>query len=282
MSVSIKYKGNEIASMTASGTKTLKTAGKYCEGDITVQNTEASQQEVEQATPTLSVNTSTGVVTAEATQEAGNVAAGTKTATLQLPTQAAKTVRPSAATITAVAAGKYVTGNVTVSAVQTETKTVALSMANGDQTVIRSPSTYLDSVKITKPDTLLPENIKSGVDIGGVVGTLEGGALGAATQVYVVSEVGTIADGIIISQTGADTFVVKTGISGGPINAAVGGMLYIVSPSTPIAIHSGTNVDLDYIMASAASGNGYDHDTPSPAKAVKVTAAAAQITISDG
>lgn len=40
MSVSIKYKGNEIASMSASGTKTLKTAGKYCEGDITVQNTE--------------------------------------------------------------------------------------------------------------------------------------------------------------------------------------------------------------------------------------------------
>lgn len=40
MSVSIKYKGSEIASMAASGTKTLKTAGKYCEGDITVQNTE--------------------------------------------------------------------------------------------------------------------------------------------------------------------------------------------------------------------------------------------------
>ena len=40
MSVSIKYKGSEIAALTASGTKTLKTAGKYCEGDITVQNTE--------------------------------------------------------------------------------------------------------------------------------------------------------------------------------------------------------------------------------------------------
>ena len=41
MSVSIKYKGNEIAALTATGTKTLNTAGKYCEGDITVENTES-------------------------------------------------------------------------------------------------------------------------------------------------------------------------------------------------------------------------------------------------
>lgn len=41
MSVSIKYKGSEIASMTATGTKTLNTEGKYCEGDITVENTES-------------------------------------------------------------------------------------------------------------------------------------------------------------------------------------------------------------------------------------------------
>lgn len=34
--ISIKYKGNEIATMDASGTKTLQTSGKYCEGDISV------------------------------------------------------------------------------------------------------------------------------------------------------------------------------------------------------------------------------------------------------
>lgn len=39
MSVSIKYKGNEIASMTESGTKTLQTKGKYCEDNITVTQT---------------------------------------------------------------------------------------------------------------------------------------------------------------------------------------------------------------------------------------------------
>lgn len=35
--ISIKYKGAEIAQMDASGTKTLKTGGTYCEGDIIVE-----------------------------------------------------------------------------------------------------------------------------------------------------------------------------------------------------------------------------------------------------
>ena len=32
--VTLTYKGSTIAQMDASGSKTLKTAGKYCEGDI--------------------------------------------------------------------------------------------------------------------------------------------------------------------------------------------------------------------------------------------------------
>ena len=35
--LTIKYKDQPIAEMTDSGTKTLKTAGKYCEGDISVE-----------------------------------------------------------------------------------------------------------------------------------------------------------------------------------------------------------------------------------------------------
>ena len=35
--LTIKYKGQPIVEMTESGTKTLKTAGKYCEGDISVE-----------------------------------------------------------------------------------------------------------------------------------------------------------------------------------------------------------------------------------------------------
>ena len=35
--LTIKYKGQPIVEMTDTGTKTLKTAGKYCEGDISVE-----------------------------------------------------------------------------------------------------------------------------------------------------------------------------------------------------------------------------------------------------
>ena len=35
--LTINYKGNPIVQMSESGTKTLKTAGKYCEDDITVE-----------------------------------------------------------------------------------------------------------------------------------------------------------------------------------------------------------------------------------------------------
>lgn len=46
MSVNIKYKNNSIATLTDTGTKTLKTSGKYCEADIIVENTkEASATE---------------------------------------------------------------------------------------------------------------------------------------------------------------------------------------------------------------------------------------------
>lgn len=97
MSVSIKYKGNEIAKLTETGTKTLNTEGKYCEGNISVENTE----------------------------------------------------------------------------LETEEKTVELSMTSGDQTVIPDAGKFLSAVTVKKPATMLPENIKSGVSIGGVVGTLK-------------------------------------------------------------------------------------------------------------
>ena len=35
--LTIKFKGQPIVEISESGTKTLKTAGKYCEGDITVE-----------------------------------------------------------------------------------------------------------------------------------------------------------------------------------------------------------------------------------------------------
>ena len=95
--------------------------------------------EVIQATPTISVS-SDGLITASATQSGGIVAADSKSATQQLPTQAAKTVTPGTTAQTAVASGRYTTGAVTV---------------KGDA-------------------NLTAENIAKGVSIFGVTGTHSG------------------------------------------------------------------------------------------------------------
>lgn len=72
-----------------------------------------------QATPSISID-SNGKITATATQTAGYVAAGTKSATKQLTTQAAKTITPSTTLQTAVEKDVYTTGVVTVAAIPSE------------------------------------------------------------------------------------------------------------------------------------------------------------------
>lgn len=90
------------------------------------------------ATPSITVSTA-GKITASVSQSAGYVADGTKSATQQLTTQAAKTVTPGTADQTAVASGCYTTGAVTV---------------KGDANLVAG-------------------NIKSGVSIFGVTGNLK-------------------------------------------------------------------------------------------------------------
>ena len=54
--VSIKYKGSAIADMNASGTKTLKTSGKYCEGDVVVEYDRPTASEVVSGSKTITSN----------------------------------------------------------------------------------------------------------------------------------------------------------------------------------------------------------------------------------
>lgn len=68
-----------------------------------------------QATPSITVSSS-GLITATATQAAGYVAAGSKKATKQLTTKGATTITPTSSAQTAVSAGTYVTGDIVVAA----------------------------------------------------------------------------------------------------------------------------------------------------------------------
>lgn len=134
-----------------------------------------------QATPSISVNSS-GLITASATQTAGYVAAGTKSATKQLTTQAAKTITPSTSSQTAVASGRYTTGAVTVAAIPssyvkpTSTKAATTyTPTTSNQTI--AAGTYCSGIQTIKGDSnLKAENIAEGVSIFGVTGTHSGGS----------------------------------------------------------------------------------------------------------
>nr|DAN06847.1 MAG TPA: tail protein [Caudoviricetes sp.] len=95
---------------------------------------------VEVATPMIDVSAG-GLITATTEQEKGYVPGGTKSATQQLTTQGAKTVTPTTTNQTAVASGRYTTGD----------------------------------VKVAGDANLVAENIAEGVSIFGVQGTHSGG-----------------------------------------------------------------------------------------------------------
>lgn len=64
-------------------------------------------------------------------------------------------------------------GNIQTSV--TQQRVVNLSMASGNQVITPDDGYTLSKVTVTKPDTLIPDNIKKDVNIGGVVGTMSGG-----------------------------------------------------------------------------------------------------------
>ena len=104
---------------------------------------------VTQATPSITVN-SAGLITASATQSAGYVASGTKSATKQLPTKSAATITPGTSNQT-IAAGSYLTGTQTI---------------KGDSNLVAG-------------------NIKSGVSIFGVSGSYVGSGGGSNNEAII-------------------------------------------------------------------------------------------------
>ena len=139
----VKYTGSiptrTDSNMTVSANTVTAAAGYYANA------TSKSIPTVELATPGISVSAS-GLITATETQSAGYVAAGTATSTQQLTTQAATTITPGDSAQTAVAAGKYTTGAVTVAAVDADGVTIT---SNGTYTP--DSGTYYNSVVVNVP-----------------------------------------------------------------------------------------------------------------------------------
>ena len=172
-----------------------------------------------QATPSISVD-SAGKITASATQTAGYVAAGTKSATKQLTTQAAKTVTPSTSSQTAVASGVYTTGAVTVAAIPSSyVKPSATKAATtytpttSNQTI--AAGTYCSGAQTIKGDAnLVAGNIKSGVSIFGVAGSYvgsDGGSTGGGGGEL------SKTSGTIKPSSGAKTYTLEHGLGKVPL-----------------------------------------------------------------
>ena len=131
----------------------------------------------EQATPVISVDSTNGLITATA---------GTKSSTHQLAFQPAKTITPSTASQIAVSSGYYTGGNITVAAVPTQTKSVTPKATS--QNVTPDSGKFLSKVTVAGDSNLIAGNIKSGVSIFGVSGTLESGGSGGEQAEWSANE----------------------------------------------------------------------------------------------
>lgn len=206
--VTISYNGNEIASMSATGTKTLLTEAKYCEDDITIDYVKPSApapnlQAKSNISPTLSSQTVTAdagydglssvqinaMPSGSATTPATTITAN-PSISVNLFGEITASVSKSQKVTPTVSAG-YVSsgtyGTVTVSGSSTEQLTTKAAQTYTPTTTNQTIAAgqYLTGTQTILGDAnLVAENIKKDVSIFSVVGSYEGGGGGVGEVTF--------------------------------------------------------------------------------------------------
>ena len=194
--------------MSASGTKTLLTEGKYCEDEITVAYTKPSAPTpTYQAKTNISPTTSSQTITADAGYDAlssvqiNAMPSGSASTPATTITANPTITVSSGGLITATAsASKSVAPTVSAGYVSAGTAgTVSVSGSNTSQLTAKAAATYtptttdqtiasgqyLTGAQTIKGDAnLLAENIKKDVSIFSIVGSYEGGGGGVGEVVF--------------------------------------------------------------------------------------------------
>ena len=182
--IAISYKGSTIATLSASGTKTLETEGKYCEDDITVTYTKPAAPTPSLQTKSATYTPTTSQQTASITADAGydgldevNItvnampsgSAGTPTATKGTVSGNSVSVTPSVTNTTGYITGGTKTGTaVTVSASELVSGTKTIS-ASGTTDVTNYASASVAAGSASTPATTITANPTISVSSGGLI-----------------------------------------------------------------------------------------------------------------
>lgn len=245
----IVYFGETLIDLTGDTVEATKLLKGVTAHDKKGEKVTGTLADVTQATPAITVDAA-GKITASATQAAGVVAAGTKSATKQLTVQAAKTVTPSASAQTAVAKGVFTTGIVTVAAVYavigvTYPSGSTVTCTNGSKTLTAKDTTGKALFVIPSAGTWTVKAVKGSKSVSKAVSITAEGQVATVTltyELYIFKSGSGLTAGYSVEGTGGNVSNDSIRWSG---DSESGGIYVHIKPAVALKAYTKLCVDFE-------------------------------------